>query len=142
MSMMELRYILKGLLLPPFTQIILILVAWQLRRRAPKIAFLLGCVGIASLWALGTPVTADFLAKIYEQQVSAIAPKNLGQLKADAIVILSSGQNDSAPEFGQSVSMAGQLARIRYGAFLQRHTGLPESGAAWRCRCHRFTLWH
>ena len=52
--------------------------------------------------------------------------------EADAIVILSSWQNETAPEFREPVSGEEQLLRVRYGAFLHNKTELPAllSGGA------------
>lgn len=49
----------------------------------------------------------------------------LGNVQAGAIVILSGGQNETAREYGDPVSEKEQFARIRYGVFLHRKTGLP-----------------
>lgn len=122
--MMELRYLLKALLLPPFIQLLMLLCAFQLRRRMPQLSWLLGVLAIASLWFLSTPVTANYLVKTLER-VPALHPGKLADIKADVIIVLSGSQNESAPEFGQPVSTGGTLSRIRYGALLQRFTGLP-----------------
>ena len=122
--MMDLRYFLKALLLPPFTQLLMLLGAYLLRKRFPRTSWTLGFFAIVSLWALATPVTANYLAKTLEQ-TPAIAPAELGEISADAIIILSGGQNETTPEFGQPVSGNEQLVRIRYGAMLQRATNLP-----------------
>ncbi|MBM9510921.1 YdcF family protein [Desulfogranum marinum] len=122
--LMDLRYVLKGLLLPPFTQVVVLLMVWKIRKRAPAIAKALFLIAVCSLWLLGTPVVATFLARSLEKY-SALGTEQLGIIKADAIVILSAGQNVYAPEFGEPVSGAEQLVRIRYGAFLQKKTGLP-----------------
>ncbi len=122
--MMDLRYFLKCLLLPPFTQLLLLLCAYQLRNRAPKSAWFLAFLASVSLFALSIPLTTNFLADTLEQTV-ALRPDQLGDINADVIVILSGAQNENAPEFGQPVSSSEQLSRVRYGALLQRSTGLP-----------------
>ncbi len=122
--MMDLRYFLKALLLPPFTQLLMLLGAFLLRRRVPKVSWTLGFVAITSLWVLAVPFTANYLAKTLEQS-PAIAPAELANISADAIIILSGVQNETTPEFGQPASANEQLARIRYGAMLQRIMGLP-----------------
>ena len=122
--MMDLRYFLKALLLPPFTQLLMLLGAYLLRRRVPKVSWTLGILAITSLWVLAAPVTANYLVKTLEQ-TPAISPAKLADISADVIIILSGVQNETTPEFGQPVSGNEQLARIRYGAMLQRATGLP-----------------
>lgn len=121
---MELRYILKNLLLPPFGHIVLLLLAWRLRRQAPRLARAGFLLAVFSLWLLGTPVVATWLALSLERD-PALQPDHLLAVQADAIVILAGSQSDTAPEFGEPISRPEQLARIRYGAFLHRRTGLP-----------------
>lgn len=121
---MELRYLLKALLLPPVFQILLLLLAWSLRRHTPKLARAGFLLAVLSLWAFASPVTAIWLARSLERD-PPILPDQLAKVQADAIVILSAGQNDTTPEFGQSISRPDQLARVRYGAFLHHRTGLP-----------------
>ena len=67
---------------------------------------------------------ATFLAQSLEQY-PALSIEQLGDTEVDAIIILSARQNQYAPEFGEPVSGEEQLVRIRYGAFLQKETGLP-----------------
>ncbi len=122
--MMDLRYFIKALFLPPFTQLLILLGAYLLRKRFPRVSWTFGFFAIASLWALAAPVTANYLAKTLEQ-TPIISPAKLANISADAIIILSGGQNETTPEFGQPVSGNEQLARIRYGAMLQRATDLP-----------------
>ncbi|MCP4343835.1 MAG: YdcF family protein [Desulfobulbaceae bacterium] len=130
---MEIRYLLKALLLPPFTQIILLLSAWLLRKKIPRLAQVLCLLAIMSLWVLGTPLASTMLALTLEQD-PALKPNQLANVQADAIVVLSSWQNETAPEFGEPVSGEEQLIRVRYGAFLHNKTELPVllSGGAVR----------
>lgn len=121
---MDLRYLVKGMLLPPFLQILLFLFSWVLRRRYPRVAAIVSVVAVGSLWILGSPVTATYLARTLEK-APALKYEQLSDLQADAIIVLSSGQNEYAPEFGEPVSAKEQLSRIRYGVFLQRASGLP-----------------
>lgn len=121
---MEIRYILKAILLPPFSHILLLLLAWTLRKSVPKVAQLLFFLTTLSLWILATPIASNFLALSLQQDM-ALQPQNLSQLKADAIVVLTASQNETAPEFGEPVSGKDALIRVRYGAYLQRRTQLP-----------------
>ncbi len=121
---MDLRYFLKGMLLPPFTQILLLLFAFKIRHRATKTSWLVCLIAVFSLWVLSTPVVATYLARTLEQY-PALSSRQIEDVQADAIVILAGSQNEYAPEFGEPVSGKEQLCRIRYGVFLQRKTGLP-----------------
>jgi uncharacterized SAM-binding protein YcdF (DUF218 family) len=121
---MEIRYLLKAILLPPFTQIIFLLVAWQIRQRMPRLAKAICILAVLSLWILGTPIASTRLALSLEQN-AALLPTQLSTVHVDAIVILSGSQNENTPEFGEPVSDGEVLSRIRYGAFLHRRTGVP-----------------
>ncbi|PID72746.1 MAG: hypothetical protein CSB34_00585 [Desulfobulbus propionicus] len=121
---MELRYLLKTLLLPPFSHIVLLFGAVVLHKSKPRLARVLIVVFLLSLWGLSTPVVANFLA-LSQIQDPAISPAKLAHLQADAIVILSASQNENALEFGQPVTEQIGLVRLRYGAYLHRKTGLP-----------------
>lgn len=121
---MGLRYFLKTMLLPPFTQILMLVLAFKLRHSAPRLSKTISLIAILSLWLLGSPVVATYLARTLEHDPALIVSE-LKDIKADAIVILSSSQNEFAPEFGEAVSDDQQLVRVRYGAFLQRNTGIP-----------------
>lgn len=121
---MDFRYFLKGMLLPPLSQILLLMIAWRLRHRALKTSKFLCFVALLSLWFLASPVIATFLAQTLEQDPPLI-PRQLTNIQAQAIVILSASQDEYAPEFGEPVSGREQLMRVRYGAFLQKTTGLP-----------------
>ena len=121
---MELRYLAKGLLLPPSVQIIILLLALLLLKRTPRLAKACFLLAVISLWGLATPIASNFLVSLLEQD-RALLPSQLETVKADAIVILSARQNERAPEFGEPVSAGDQLSRIRYGAFLHRKTTIP-----------------
>jgi uncharacterized SAM-binding protein YcdF (DUF218 family) len=121
---MELRYLIKGMLLPPAAQIIILVLAFFLRNRMPRLAKAGFLIAVLSLWALATPAVSNFLAHSLEQE-HALLPSQLKTVKADAIVILAGRQNERSPEFGEPVSVGQQLSRLRYGVFLYRNTGIP-----------------
>ena len=85
---MEIRYVLKAILLPPFTQIIFLLLAWQLRTLMPRLAKAICILAVLSLWILGTPIASTTLALSLEQD-AALPPNQLATVHVDAIVILS-----------------------------------------------------
>lgn len=121
---MEIRYFFKALLLPPFTQIIFLLLAWKLCKLMPRLAKAICILAVLSLWILATPIGSTTLALTLEREL-ALPPNQLTAVHADAIVILSASQNENTPEFGEAVSSEEALGRIRYGAFLHRRTRLP-----------------
>ena len=121
---MILRYLAKTMLLPPMVQLLLIVLAWLLRKRLPRTSRVLFWVGLVSLWLLATPLVSTQLAKSLEWY-PPLAPEILRDFQADAVVILAASQRNSALEFGEPVSGYVQLARIRYGALVAGKTGLP-----------------
>ena len=79
--------------------------------------------GVAALYLLATPFVSTRLLWLAETPVdvspSAVAPS------PQAIVVLSAGAYPRAPEYEGDTVDALTLERIRYGARLQRRTGLP-----------------
>ena len=123
-SIMELRYLLKGLLLPPAIQIIVLLLALCLGKRMPRLAKAGFLLAVLSLWVLATPAVSNLLMRSLELD-HPLLPSQLETVEADAIVILGGRQNERSPEFGEPVSVGAQLSRLRYGAFLHRKTDIP-----------------
>ena len=121
--MFELRLLLKTLLLPPAFQLLLVLVAWRLWHHRRWVAR--GCLvaAIVSLWLFSTPLFASWLSRSIEPP--PLPEAALDSVEADAIVILSATLRSRSPEFENLVSSRHGIERLRYGAFLHRHTGLP-----------------
>lgn len=122
--MLEIRALIKLLLLPPFNQLLLMLVAWFIRKRFARVSAALFWFGFTSLYALSTPILSHCLAQAAEQ-VEPLPVESISKLNAGAIVVLSGGQQNLAQEFGTSASFSDSLFRLRYGAFLHRETGIP-----------------
>lgn len=117
--------------MPPFFQILLLFFAWKIRKRFTNLSRVFFYFGLGSLYCLSMPIAATYLAKKLECE-PALAINQIRDSQADAIVILSSWQNDYTSEYKEPVSAGEQLLRIRYGAFLQRKTelGILLSGGA------------
>lgn len=62
------RYICKQLLLPPGGLILLLLAAWLLRKRMPKLATGVFFITLAMLYGLSLPLTTRQLASYLENQ--------------------------------------------------------------------------
>lgn len=107
--------------LPP--GLLLLLAAWGLQRmrRRPRSGITLTSLSLAALWALSMPWVARALLNSIEPQAAdpRLAPA------AAAIVVLGAGKYHAAPEYGADTVGEGSLARVRYAAFLHRHTGKP-----------------
>jgi uncharacterized SAM-binding protein YcdF (DUF218 family) len=113
-----------ALVLPPGGNIVLALVALVLWRRARTLAAVLMMTSLVSLLLLSTPRVADALYAGLESFTprlpGAPVPEDVG-----AIVVLAGGRSGNAWEYGGETVSHGTLVRVRYGARLQRETGLP-----------------
>ena len=120
--MFLLKKLLSGLILPPLGPLLLVAAGLLLATRRPKLGRTLAALGLVAALALCTPVTVRLLLDGLE----TAPPLDPGRLaEADAIVILAGGTRGYAPEFGGETVNALSLERIRYGARLARHSGLP-----------------
>ena len=117
--------ILQTLLLPPGLMILLMLAGYFLARRLPRTGKIMLVTGFGLLLLASLPFVANFNLRLLEGD-AALPAAELVQPSAQAIVILSGGRNLDAPEYGHvdTVSMH-TLERVRYGAWLHRHSGLP-----------------
>jgi uncharacterized SAM-binding protein YcdF (DUF218 family) len=118
------RQILKNLILPPTGPLLLAIAGLALTvvTRMHRTGLVLCAIGIATLWALATPVIADRLVRAAERY----PPLDLRRpVAAQAVVILAGGVRVDAPEYGRSAPNATTLERVTYGARVARATGLP-----------------
>ena len=130
-----LKPLLTSLAMPPAAPLLLallgVLLAWRQRRGG----LLLATLSLAALWLLGCHGTAVWLAR---HALPQFAPAFAAQLKAgqvQAIVILGGGLLHEAPEYGGAPQPSfDTAARLRYGVWLARQTGLPVAftgGTGW-----------
>lgn len=124
--MFALKKLLAALLLPPLGPLLLVAAGLLLvgaRRRGTRLlGFALAWGGALFLAALSLPPVAQLLnAGLGSAALTAEAAR-----PAQAIVVLGGGVRRNAPEFGGvAVPNERSLLRLRYGATLQRQTGLP-----------------
>lgn len=109
-----------ALLLPPGSLILLMAGGLVLRRTHPHLGASLTAGGVAALYLLSMPLTADWLLSALESG----SPIANGR-SAAAIVVLGGGKSHNAPEYGGDSLRSTTLVRLRYAAHLQRRTGLP-----------------
>lgn len=127
----ELKPLLSALALPPAGPLLLVLIglAWGLRRRAGVLLALLGATG---LWLLSCNAVGIWLA---QSLLAMPAPITAQQLQSvQAIVVLGGGIKGDAPEYGAAQPSGHTLARLRYGARLARQSGKPlafAGGVGW-----------
>lgn len=115
-------YVLKGLLLPPAGNLLLLALAWGLRRRR-GLALALALVAGSTLLLAASPWFAATLARGLER-----APpfaRGAGQ-PVEAIVVPGTGRYTAAPEYGGMDTVSARtLERLRYAAHVHRATGWP-----------------
>ena len=123
MWLLHLKTLLKELILPPASLLILALLGLLLLKARPRLARVFMVAGLASLWLLSTPIVADALTRLVE----LYPPVDLRQAAdAQAIVILGGGgERAMAPEYQGPAAEPYMLERLSYGAYLAKKTGLP-----------------
>jgi uncharacterized SAM-binding protein YcdF (DUF218 family) len=121
--LLHLKTLLKELILPPASPLILALLGLLLFKARPRLARIFIAAGLASLWLLSTPIVADALTGLVE-----LYPPLDFHLAAErqAIVILGGGgQRALAPEYQGPAAEPFMLERLSYGAYVAKKTGLP-----------------
>lgn len=114
--------ILASALLPPFSLVLLLVIALVLHRKRPRMALSLILLVAMALYALSTPWVGGVLLKSLEVS----SPVNLhAPPPADAIVVLGGGRRTRAQEYGGDTLNSYSLERLRYAARLHRATQLP-----------------
>ena len=140
MSLILLKTLLRNLILPPSSPLLLGFLGFSLLRRYARTARVLLAISLVSLWVLSVPVVADALSGLVERSPAL----DLKQpTDAQAIVILGGGgQLKRAPEYGGPTAEPALLERLTYGAYLSRKTGLPilVTGAPAEASAMRTTL--
>lgn len=125
---MELRFILKQLILPPGGLLLLILLSWLLWAwlGRPRLATLCLAGGLGGLWLLSLPVVVEWSARLIERE-PALAEAEWAQLgqRAGAIVVLGSGREEADPAWGGDQPSVTAIERLRYAARLHRASQLP-----------------
>jgi uncharacterized SAM-binding protein YcdF (DUF218 family) len=121
--LLHLKTLLKELILPPASPLLLALLGFVLLKVRPLFARICLITGLASLWLLSTPIVADALTGLVE----LYPPVDLRQAaSAQAIVILGGGgQRALAPEYQGPAAEPFMLERLSYGAYMATKTGLP-----------------
>jgi uncharacterized SAM-binding protein YcdF (DUF218 family) len=123
---MPIRYMLKQFFLPPGLFLLLVLLAWWLRRRFPRLAALCFTVGLGGMWLFSLPVMVEWSARILESE-PALAERQWPDLaqQAEVIVVLGGGRALADPGWGVDQPSLLALERGRYAARLAKASGLP-----------------
>ncbi len=114
--------ILKSLLVPPGILILMLAAAFLLVRGVLGRVLLFAATAILALMSL--PAVATLLMGPLEPY-PALNPVGPFPPAAQAILVLGAGRYAGAPEYGGDTLDRFSMERVRYGAALQRATGLP-----------------
>jgi uncharacterized SAM-binding protein YcdF (DUF218 family) len=122
--------ILAALLLPPVPLLLLILVGARVMWSRRALGWLLILLGTAGIWLSACTAVGALLTQPLLHPPPALSREQVAKLRADVkayqaltIVVLGSGRDLLAPEYGTSGLTPLALERLRYGAWLARETG-------------------
>lgn len=119
------KAVAKGLLLPPGSLIILLLIGMVLHARRNALGGFFIFLSTLLLFCLSTPFVSYHLAAGVETVVP-LDVDDVNEQDHGAIVILGGGRRSNALEYdGEDTVSDGTLVRLRYGAELHRRFGLP-----------------
>lgn len=116
------------ILLPPGVNFVLVAVSYYLLAKAPKAAKSLLVVSFFSLLLFSLPFVAQLLNQSLQEQLplSQKEVKELAKSEGLAIVVLSGGRIELAPEYGDIDTVSAlTLQRIQYASWLHSKTNLP-----------------
>lgn len=114
--------LVKILVLPPMSPLLVAVVGLAMLVRHPRAGRAMVLGGVIALWLLATPAVSGLLVRY----LGDTRPLDLATGRnAQAIVILGGGTRRFAAEYGRPSVGSITLERIRYGAWLARATHLP-----------------
>lgn len=119
------RPLLTAIVLSPVPFLLLIVLgALALFRRA-RAGWLPLLLGVAGIWFGSTMVVGEALQSALVGSLTAVNPARLRSDIPTAIVVLGSGREAHAPEYGAPNLSPESLTRLRYGLWLARRSDLP-----------------
>jgi uncharacterized SAM-binding protein YcdF (DUF218 family) len=140
LTLLLLKSLLRGLVLPPAGPLLLATLGLCLMKRRPVLAHACVVIGLGSLWLLSTPVVSDAITGLAERYPPLDLRRATG---AQAIVVLGGGgQITFAPEYGGPSAQPRLLEKLSYAAYAAHETGLPilVTGAPIEASAMRATL--
>jgi uncharacterized SAM-binding protein YcdF (DUF218 family) len=134
--------ILTALLLPPVPLLLLVLIGARLMLPRRGWGWLLIVASVSVLWLSACEGAGRALQEHWLKPPPALTRERIAALRAQpkqpvAIVVLGSGMEPLAPEYGVSNLTRESVERLRYGLWLARETGWPvaySGGAGWAQR--------
>lgn len=129
-----LKPLLSSLVMPLAFLVLLALAGLVLAIKHKRKGLLLSAIASSSLWLLSCQGVAVWLAGHALPQYPPVTPAQLKSGQIQAIVVLGGGIYPQAPEYGEAQPGPATAARLRYGVWLARQTGLPVAftgGSGW-----------
>lgn len=139
MGLAGVKPVLAALVLPPVPFLVLALAgAWCARTR-PRLGRGLVAFACLCIWLSSCECCAEWVEGRFLAEPPALTAADRAALEARAaagesiaIVVLGGGVDREAPEFGRTTLKVVALARLRYGVFLGRETGIPLAASGGR----------
>lgn len=118
-------YIIKTLILPPASLLILAISGLLIHIKRQKLGISLIATSLLALYILSLPLVSVFLATT-QQSYPALNNSQILQSNAQAIIVLGGGTRPSAPEYDNQIILHERVFdRLRYAVRLAKKTGLP-----------------
>lgn len=134
MELAALKPVVSGLVMPLASLLLVIIAGLAFAITHKRTGLVLALLASSALWLLSCQGAAVWLATHALPQYPAITPAQLKASNVQAIVVLGGGIYPQAPEYGQAQPGPATAARLRYGIWLARQTGLPMAftgGTGW-----------
>jgi uncharacterized SAM-binding protein YcdF (DUF218 family) len=130
--------LLTALVMQPLALLLLatsgLLLAWTSDAGNRGAGFVLVGFSLGALALLSCHGTAVWLARKALPQFAPLEPAQLAVQGVQALVVLGGGVLPAAPEYGQAQPSTVTAARLRYGLWLAKQSGLPvafSGGLGW-----------
>jgi uncharacterized SAM-binding protein YcdF (DUF218 family) len=123
--------VLTALVMPPVPFILLMLIGARVMLWRRAVGWLVVLLSAAGLWFTSTAAFGEWFMQLALMPPPALSPVAVEELRGaaaaqkTAIVVLGSGRETRAPEYGVSSLTGSSLQRLRYGLWLSRQTGVP-----------------
>lgn len=130
----SLKPVLSSLVMPLAFLPLLGLLGLVMVARRKRMGWLLSISAFVGLWLLSCEGVAVWLAQTALPQYPPATAAQLKASKVQAIVVLGGGTYPQAPEYGAAQPGPPTAARLRYGIWLAKRSGLPvafSGGSGW-----------
>lgn len=134
MELGSLKPVLSSLAMPLALLPLLGVLGLALIARHKRMGWFICITVLVTLWLLSCQGTAVWLSQNVVPQYLPVAISQLKAGQVQAVVVLGGGVLPQAPEYGAAQPGPATLARLRYGIWLSRQTGLPvafSGGSGW-----------